>query len=29
LRASVVDETWDDRTQRLAHYVDDLIRDRT
>ncbi len=29
LRASVVDETWDDRTQRLADYVDDMVRDRT
>ena len=29
LRASVVDQTWDERTQRLADYVDDLVRDRT
>lgn len=29
LRASVVDQTWDERTQRLADYVDELVRDRT
>jgi glycosyltransferase involved in cell wall biosynthesis len=29
LRASVVDQTWDERTQRLADYVDNLVRDRT
>jgi hypothetical protein len=29
LRASVVDETWDDRTRRLVDYVDSLVRDRT
>ena len=29
LRESVVDQTWDERTQRLADYVDDLVRDRT
>ena len=28
LRASVVDETWDARTKRLADYVDGLIGDR-
>jgi glycosyltransferase involved in cell wall biosynthesis len=26
LRASVVDETWDERTRRLAEYVDALVR---
>jgi glycosyltransferase involved in cell wall biosynthesis len=29
LRESVADQTWDERTQRLADYVDDLVRDRT
>jgi glycosyltransferase involved in cell wall biosynthesis len=29
LRESVVDQTWDERTQRLADYVDDRVHDRT